>query len=550
MLKKIIYYPALIITLILISFINTSGQQTITTEANSVNSCAGSVTVPILVTNINSISAISLTLNYNNTVLTWDSFQNEHEELSSGFLIINSNGFQVIISWFSLTPVDFGDDTLVELKFDAPDPGSSDLVWDLSAPDNCMYTDASYNTVNAIYKDGVVNVEDCGDIYGNAYYDNASSTEMNNVSVDLKTLSGDNLANDITDANGEFVFTNILSGFYTFDASTAKPWGGVNATDALGIMQHFVAINTLTGMRLAAADVDASGFVNSLDALAAAQRFTLLINSFPAGDWLFWADTVNLLPGSDTSAGIKAICYGDIDGSYVPPFVKKYPSVSLNNDNTIHTDPGVEFEIPVTVKRDLKIGAVSLIIDYPRQYLEIIDVKMKNYDNNSNLIFSNIGDMLRIAWFDIIPIHVLPDETLLILSCKLKNPLTESVEFSLLPGSEFAGEDAKVITDVVVEIPKIIPQSYKNQEIEHIIYPNPSKDICNIEFDLPEDAEISLKLFDATGRCLLIREEIVSKGLVTLPLDVSGIDAGLYYLSIWVDGNTIDYLKTETIVIE
>lgn len=321
------YYRTIFLLLIAfnISFVKA---QTITTDVTSVKSCVGTVTIPITVSNIINISAISLTLNYDNSMLSWDSYQNEQDELSSGFLIVNSNGSQIIISWFSLSPVSFGDDTLVELKFTA-NAGVGDLIWDLSAPDNCQFTDASYNNVVSIYKNGFVTVEDCSDIYGSVYYDNISNSAMNNSTIILKNVLGDKVDSTITDANGDFIFPSLFGGKYTIDVATTKAWGGVNSIDALGIMRHFVLLDTLQGIRLAAADVDASGFINTLDALFAAQRFALFITSFPSGDWLFQADTVTLLSGIDTTTVVKAICYGDIDASYLPPFVMPSPKVII-----------------------------------------------------------------------------------------------------------------------------------------------------------------------------------------------------------------------------
>ncbi len=106
---------------------------------------------------------------------------------------------------------------------------------------------------------------------------------MNNCVISLYDASGDQVDTTISDSNGDFGFYSLMSGAYTLEASTNKIFGGVNATDALGIMRHFVAYDTLRGIRLAGADVDASGYVNTNDAISCMQRFTLIITSFPSG---------------------------------------------------------------------------------------------------------------------------------------------------------------------------------------------------------------------------------------------------------------------------
>jgi len=544
------YKSAKIILLLIFFSISLTRSQTISTDAQSVSTCLGEVTVPIVVTNINNISAISLTLNYDSSILNWDSYLNEQEELSSGYLIVNSNGFQVIVSWFSLTPVNFGNDTLVELKFTTASPGNADLSWDLTVPDNCMFTDANYNTVTAVYNNGIAKVEDCSSIYGDVYYDNSSKTPMNNSSVTLQNILGDQLDIETTDPNGDFVFDTLLSGLYTFDFSTTKSWGGVNSTDALGIMRHFVLFDTLRGIRLAAADVDASGFVNTLDALATAQRFAWFISYFPAGDWLFLAETVSLLPGIDTTTHIQTLCYGDIDGSYLPPFVKTSNGVKWTSNNAISANISREFYVPLKVERDMEIGAISLVLSYPQQDLEVIDVKLENGESHNSLIYSTYQGKLRIAWFDLDPIELIAGEVFMELRCRLNNTGEGDISFSVVDYSEFADAEANVIHDVVIDIPKITPGSERQDDFSFSpVYPNPATNNINIEFYLPEDAEVSIGIFDGMGKLVTESNESLSAGHQQTVADVSQLRSGIYYLRIDVNSNQQSYSHSETIII-
>ncbi len=539
-----------LIVLIMVFSMSYAKSQTITTEALSVVSCTNDITVPITVTNINNISAISLTLNYDNTSLSWDSYENEQEELSTGFLIVNSNGSQVIVSWFSLTSANFGNDTLVELKFTAANKGISNLTWDLSFPDNCMYTDAVHNTIPAIYKDGEVTYDDCSNIYGNVHYDNNVKSAMNNSNVFLQNVSGDQLGATVSDANGDFVFDTLLSGLYTFDASTSKAWGGVNSTDALGIMRHFVAFDTLYGIRLAAADVLASGFVNTLDALACAQRFTLTITSFPSGDWLFQADTVTLLSGKDTTVEVIAICFGDIDGSYLPPFAKLSPSVFIRSGTSISVAPHEEFNVPLSIEQYLQIGAISLALYYPEDEIEIIDVTLKDNRDHESLIYSANNGELRIAWFDVDPVLTTHDDPILNLKCRLKNATPTEISLSVSAQSEFADPEANVIEDVIIDIPKIISGSNPQSDfVFYPVYPNPSNDIVNLEYNLPEKANLSIRIFDIMGRRLWEKQQNLPNGWHKDEIDVSGFEPGFYYLKINVEGLTEDFVRTANVFV-
>ena len=72
-------------------------------------------------------------------------------------------------------------------------------------------------------------------------------------------------------------------------------------------------------MGLKVADVDNSGAVNSVDALLVLKRFVGIINSFPAPDWQYDTDAISIAANGMTNVQIKALCSGDVDGSYVIP---------------------------------------------------------------------------------------------------------------------------------------------------------------------------------------------------------------------------------------
>jgi len=114
---------------------------------------------------------------------------------------------------------------------------------------------------------------------------------------------------------------------YTINASREGVWKGVNSADALIIARHFVGLDTLTGLQLIAAEVDSSGFINTLDAMAVQQRFVGMISSFPTGDMVFEQDTVTLSDTTTVNVDLCGLFCGDANASYIPyPFTFFVPS--------------------------------------------------------------------------------------------------------------------------------------------------------------------------------------------------------------------------------
>ena len=157
-------------------------------------------------------------------------------------------------------------------------------------------------------------------ITGEITYDDTLNPHqaLSDVELYLTTSSGEPEDSTITDQNGEYSIDYISSGNYFLQPSCSNVWGGGNSTDALMIMQYFVNLYNLSGLKLKAADVDGSGYINAMDALYVAQRFVLIINSFPAGDWIFESDSITII-NSNVIRNLKGLCTGDVDGSYIIP---------------------------------------------------------------------------------------------------------------------------------------------------------------------------------------------------------------------------------------
>ncbi|HRY33051.1 MAG TPA: dockerin type I repeat-containing protein, partial [Bacteroidales bacterium] len=94
--------------------------------------------------------------------------------------------------------------------------------------------------------------------------------------------------------------------------------GGINSIDALLILQHFTGLQYLSGLRLLAADVNTSNYVNASDALLVQRHFVELITTFPAGDWIFDEPAFSIGPEDILLINLYGLCFGDVNGSFSP----------------------------------------------------------------------------------------------------------------------------------------------------------------------------------------------------------------------------------------
>jgi uncharacterized protein (TIGR02145 family) len=157
----------------------------------------------------------------------------------------------------------------------------------------------------------------CPNISGRLTYLNSAFSPLYDVQVQLKNLNGQVLQTNSTNYNGQFFFCDTTPGTYILNFISNVNEGGINATDALDALRQFMHYINLNGLKLKAADVNASGYVNSSDALMIAKFYSGMINNFPAGKWIIEPDTI-VVNNDPVYREIQGICYGDLDGSHAP----------------------------------------------------------------------------------------------------------------------------------------------------------------------------------------------------------------------------------------
>ncbi len=127
----------------------------ITAIAGNVSDCPGSIIVPIDVTHFIDVAAFSLTLNFDQTILTFDNYQSLNSALSGGGFALNAVDGKVYMTWTSTTPATIGDDLLLELIFTGVS-GSSTLAWNNTDEGACEFSDIDGNIIFDNYVNGNV----------------------------------------------------------------------------------------------------------------------------------------------------------------------------------------------------------------------------------------------------------------------------------------------------------------------------------------------------------------------------------------------------------
>jgi hypothetical protein len=319
--------------------------------------------------------------------------------------------------------------------------------------------------------------------------------------------------------------------------------------------------------------------INSTDAVKITRRFvgsdTVYLTAGTSAiraDWNFeksiGGDTINVSPtlndtikvsGSNIVQDIKGICLGDVTGSNQPlPGAKTQSKVQLKYNEVKRLNSDEYFEMPIKVTNDISIGAISLILKYPKELVTIdnlqliIDNELDAINQNMNLFYKVNGDELRIGWFEEDEaINLKNNESFIIIRGKTSSNFKagDEINFRIKNDAlcELADENGDPIENVTLNTYSIehintlkIGTVSNKMTNDMILYPNPAENIANIKYKIANDGFVNISLYNVFG------EKVVDfvnkpelKGIYNKEINLTSLSSGVYMCKMVLDGKSV-----------
>jgi hypothetical protein len=426
-------------------------------------------------------------------------------------------------------------------------PGTYTVTYTIAAAGGCSAVSASTSiTIKQPYTfHGVMD-----------YWNN--NTPLGNVNINLWDSTGalvNYTTTAVTDTIGKYSF-NVCHGTYRLTFYTDKNNGGINATDAAQVNSWFVMPYAIEKVRAYAGDVVTDDWLDAGDASRILGYF--LTNGNPTwairGLWTFWLvnDLVsnnplptpeNVLisvPGTTLVHNLYGLCTGDFNGSFIPDQTMKSASntLSLNYGGTMQVKTGEEFDLPLYTQSAIDVGAISMIMNFPSDKLEIIGVKLAG-DDNTSVLFNVSGDELRIGWFSRENLSLKAGDKMVTLRVKLIGSLeqNEILRFTLAsdPLNELSDALGIVIPDAILNMDMIgttlgINPGSGTESIRFTNYPNPFNGSTTLAYSLPTTGNVTIELNSMLGVFdrVILNNMPQTSGDYKLVLDASDLPDGVY----------------------
>ena len=377
-------------------------------------------------------------------------------------------------------------------------------------------------------------------------------------------LSGGKNTNVMTGQDGSYIFDDLqMERNYTITPVAPDDYAnGLTTFDLIKIRKHILGVESFdTPYKHIAADANQSNSVTTYDIVifkktilqtatdfggTPSWRFVDANFNFPENTYnpletaIPETITVDQLNNNQSNRNFVAIKVGDLDISGTWNFAETTDERDVKGDLILQTEnvamkKDYTYEVPITARNFEHIEGLQLTIDFDETQVELLDIetgalpalKASDFGWKS----ANEGK-ITFSWEYFHDTPLSPEQALFTLKLKAKQsvPLKKVLQ---LNSSIIRAEAYTYNADfwnILFDFQEI--QQTKEYKL-YPNYPNPFVDQTVIPFHLPKPTEVTLTLYDFTGKIVFQQKEQLAQGYHQIPIDLTGIPTeGLLYYSL------------------
>jgi hypothetical protein len=203
------------------------------------------------------------------------------------------------------------------------------------------------------------------------------------------------------------------------------------------------------------------------------------------------------------------------------------------------------------------VGAASLILNFPSDLAEIMEVSMDQ--SAGQLDWAVNGDELRIGWNSSVPLSLASGDVLINIRLVTTGEFLQgnSIRFSLTadPMNELADGSFETIPDAELSINTLESAALGTPDLSGIesltlsSYPNPFATYTTLKYTLPSDGQVTLEISNVLGmKVATVVNELQTIGTYSFKLDELPLQPGVYTATIKLVTAGGDMVKTIKLV--
>ena len=392
------------------------------------------------------------------------------------------------------------------------------------------------------------NMGGCGDI------SNSNSSITGNIENELNEsvqqvqvkaeLENGQMLNYITNATGAYAFATALGQRVVVQPTKdVDDMNGISTLDLVKIQKHILAKEALANQyREIAADINNDGRISSLDLVHLRKLILGKVDELSDSDsWRFFSTLNNqekyTIDPLDEAMRLDwvAVKIGDINLDHDPSRAADRSGNNLVfNVDDFSMNVGSQYAIDVRANNFNDIAGYQYTLKFDPAAFDVTNIKMAEGLglNDENFALNRVGQgAITTSWNHFEGISVDPETVLftLIIEAKKAVALSEAmtINSSVTPAEAYNSQDQ--ISDIALNFNSeaVAPNEFVLLQNR----PNPFTDATAVGFHLPEATNITLTVFDVTGKVVHVRTGDFAKGYNEILIKKKELTASgvLYY---------------------
>ena len=379
---------------------------------------------------------------------------------------------------------------------------------------------------------------------------------VEDVMVTVNDANGPMVNPVVTGVNGTFAFNTTIGTDYEVEAEKDINYlNGVTTYDLVLISKHILGTELLDSpYKIIAADANHSESLTALDIVKLRALILHIDDELANNDsWRFvdanytfinpnnplaenFPEHIALDPSTIVPSNFTGIKIGDVNGTASPNSLLGTETRTMNGKLALQAKAttvaaGETFTVDFTAKDFNNIAGYQFTLGFDNNVVEFVDVT----SNLEGLEANNFGltkveeGVITTSWNSNKGVSVENNEV--IFSVTFTANAIANTQDIISINSRYTATEAYNGSDLFDVVLEFNGTQMANGFELYQNTPNPFKAETMIGFNLPEAGEVTLKVFDVSGRILRLIEMDAAKGYNAVDLDRNGIDATgvLYY---------------------
>ncbi len=239
---------------------------------------------------------------------------------------------------------------------------------------------------------------------------------------------------------------------------------------------------------------------------------------------------------------------GDVNANYVPTSegFKAEPNMQLTYEGDVSTSVDRIMTIPMTLDRDVEVGAITLNFTYRNDLIEVIET---NYSDD-NVFINNEEGILNMGWFSLDSREIEAGETVAQITVRVLAEIPANTElFELNVNTELADATANPIDVDLKTISISTDKGISTSELVSSNYPNPFANATTITYTLPESGKVKVEVYNNMGVLVTtLVEAIQESGAQSVVFDLD-VKPGVYMYNITLNGEMDNYSSVKRMIV-